>query len=266
MKITSLPEGPACLNVGCGNFYFLEWTNIDIAPAKGVTAHDIRRPLPYPDGTFDAVYSSHVLEHLNPADGKTLLKEKHRVLKRGGICRVAVPDLEAICREYLKQLEASVANPTPANLQRYRWMQLELLDQMVRDKSGGFMRETLERGDFDEAFVKTRMGDQFEKYYKGSAGGPGARKGPSVSKQLKQAIKALAGKSNDPRSSGEAHRWMYDRWSLQQMFQETGFVQFGVKSFMESAIPCWKKYNLDKSKSGDHARKPDSIYVEARKG
>src|SRR5258708_1728513 len=135
MKITALPEGPACLNVGCGNFYFLEWTNLDLAPAKGVTAHDIRRPLPYPDRSFD------------------------------------------------------------------------------------------------EAFVKARMGDQFERYYQGQGKATSARrKGPSVSRQLKQAIRSLAGKRDDPRSTGEAHRWMYDRLSLQQLFQETGFTAFAVKT------------------------------------
>jgi predicted SAM-dependent methyltransferase len=269
MKITSLPEGPACLNIGCGNFFFREWTNIDLAPAKGVDAFDIRRPLPYPAGTFDAVYSSHVLEHLTPADGKSLLQEKWRVLKPGGICRVVVPDLETICREYLKTLDVAAASPTPANRQHYRWMVLELLDQIVREKSGGLMRETLERGDFDEGFVRARMGDQFEKYYRqpgGTKEGAGAkRKGPKLGHQIKRALKSLTGKSDDPRVSGEAHRWMYDRVSLRWLFEETGFRDFAVQSFTVSGIPYWAKYNLDQSKNGAYARKPDSLYVEGRK-
>jgi len=270
MKIHFLPEGPACLNVGCGSFFFPEWTNVDLAPARGVQACDIRRPLPFPDASFDATYSSHVLEHLAPADGRAFLGEQLRVLKPGGICRVVVPDLESICREYLRCLETGLAAPTPDAVRRYRWMLLELLDQMVREESGGLMRQTLERGEFDEAFVRERMGDQFAGYYRQPSGEPAVAKRPpsvgrKIERRVKQTLRTLSGHSSDPRQSGEAHKWMYDRFALQLLMAELGFKPSCVRRYDQSAIPHWAKYNLDKSPDADRPRKPDSLYVEARK-
>ena len=88
-----LPEGLVYLNIGCGGKFFKEWNNLELYGGEDVVIHDIRRPLPYPDNSFDAVYHSHVLEHLNPEEAKSLLQEVRRVLKANGICRIVVPDL-----------------------------------------------------------------------------------------------------------------------------------------------------------------------------
>lgn len=271
MKIQLLPEGPACLNIGCGSHFFPEWTNVDLAPARGVLGMDIRKPLPWPDGSFDLTYSSHVLEHLEPQDGVDLMREQFRLLKPGGLCRVAVPDLEGICREYLRQLDAAAAGSDADALARYEWMRLELLDQMVRTVSGGAMRRTLESGRFDEAFVRMRMGDQFESYYPSSPLFKRAREktataGKRLGRQLKTALRSITRQgSKDPRVTGEAHKWMYDRLSLRQLMSGVGFVQFTVRPYDASSFAFWEKYNLDRSRRGDGPRKPDSIYVEAMK-
>ena len=55
---------------------------------------DLTRPLPYPDGAFEAAFGSHVLEHLTPGEAEAALRELHRVLRPGGIVRIAVPDLD----------------------------------------------------------------------------------------------------------------------------------------------------------------------------
>lgn len=52
--------------------------------------------------TVDLIYSSHVLEHFKRERLKSVLKEWIRVLKKGGVLRVAVPDFEAICKVYSK--------------------------------------------------------------------------------------------------------------------------------------------------------------------
>lgn len=49
-----------------------------------------------PDGTFDAFYSSHTLEHLYPHDVRQCLWNVKRVLKPGGIAMVVVPNLENV--------------------------------------------------------------------------------------------------------------------------------------------------------------------------
>lgn len=57
-------------------------------------------PLPYKDESLDAIFSSHVFEHLFLDEVTPLINECYRVLKKGGICRVIVPDLEKIILLY----------------------------------------------------------------------------------------------------------------------------------------------------------------------
>ena len=66
-----------------------------------ILVHDLRKPLPFPDGFASAVYGSHVLEHLYFTEAKRLLAECFRVLEPRGVLRLVVPDLRAIVREYL---------------------------------------------------------------------------------------------------------------------------------------------------------------------
>ena len=138
-----------------------DWVNLDlVAHLPGVIAHDIRTGLPFPDNSFSAVYHSHVLEHLRRSSAPALLRECYRVLAPGGILRVAVPDLEAIARLYLKNLEGAVAGDAEA-ARRYEWMVLELLDQMVRDESGGEMLNYWRQNPMPaESFVIERMGSE----------------------------------------------------------------------------------------------------------
>lgn len=47
-------------------------------------------------GTFDAVWSSHVVEHLYPHQVRVALAELYRVTAPGGYAMVVVPDLEGV--------------------------------------------------------------------------------------------------------------------------------------------------------------------------
>jgi predicted SAM-dependent methyltransferase len=62
---------------------------------------DLTRGIPHPDGSVDAIFSSHMLEHVRPDDAQFILGECHRVLKPGGTLRVIVPDLRVITTAYL---------------------------------------------------------------------------------------------------------------------------------------------------------------------
>ncbi len=61
---------------------------------------DLTRPLPFNDGSVQAFFSSHVLEHLYFAEVEALIREMQRCLVTGGICRVVVPDLDKLIALY----------------------------------------------------------------------------------------------------------------------------------------------------------------------
>ena len=86
-----------------------EWARDDEWPAN-VVVHDLRKPLPFPDGYAAAVYGSHVLEHLYLEEGERLLAECFRVLRAGGVLRLVVPDLRAVVDEYLADGDADRMN------------------------------------------------------------------------------------------------------------------------------------------------------------
>lgn len=62
--------------------------------------HNLLYGLPFGDCTVDFLYSSHFLEHLSRSAGRALLMECLRVLKPGGVLRIAVPDLERAWHMY----------------------------------------------------------------------------------------------------------------------------------------------------------------------
>jgi len=69
---------------------------------KNLRVHDVRKGLPYQDNSLLYIHSSHCFEHLYQDEGRRFLRECFRVLKPGGIIRLAVPDLEILIRAYLQ--------------------------------------------------------------------------------------------------------------------------------------------------------------------
>lgn len=67
---------------------------------RNVLCLDVVKPFPYADNSFDAVFSSHLLEHLYPDQAKRCIEEMWRILKPGGICRIVVPDFDQIVATY----------------------------------------------------------------------------------------------------------------------------------------------------------------------
>jgi predicted SAM-dependent methyltransferase len=75
--------------------------------ASDIVIHDLRKPLPFGDRTACCVYTSHCLEHLTRDDGRRLVRECHRVLRKGGVVRVLVPDLFQLAERYVTANRAS---------------------------------------------------------------------------------------------------------------------------------------------------------------
>ncbi len=94
---------PIRLHLGCGGTHLETWVNIDLIGVPGVDLPwDLRRRLPFPDGSVEGVFHEHLLEHLPLAAALPLLRECRRVLRRGGVLRVGVPDAERYIRDYVQ--------------------------------------------------------------------------------------------------------------------------------------------------------------------
>jgi len=82
------------LQLGAGENIRPDWLNTDLhdygRPADLVYL-DVRRPFPFPDESFDLVFSEHMLEHLEYEEGLRCLVECRRVLRPGGRIRIATP-------------------------------------------------------------------------------------------------------------------------------------------------------------------------------
>jgi predicted SAM-dependent methyltransferase len=105
---------------GCGLCAPPEWINFDASPTlrlqriplfgKLVTKVDFPAAVRYGDiikglpgiatGSCDAVYCSHVLEHLSLQDFRLALTRTFSMLKPGGVFRCVVPDLESSVETY----------------------------------------------------------------------------------------------------------------------------------------------------------------------
>ena len=304
MNVTRATDGKTNLHIWrTGESYFRqkspsflkEWTNLKFSPlpsprGRPFRHYDICRPLPFSDDTFDAVYALHIVEHLTPKEASRFVAEVFRVLRRGGIFRVSTPDLESAVRAYLGRLEEYNREPTKRNIIKYNWAVLELLDQMVRDQSGGLMIETIKHGHYDVDYAHERYGDAFDEFYQPllSESNKGTRPQPrktfwerTGSRRPGEVPRAIYWKLQDlifgwlqtwkshqlggnPRKTKESNLWTYDRLSLRLLLEAQGFKSFSTKNHAESDIVGWERYNLDRSNFGDHAIEP-SLYVEASK-
>lgn len=90
------PPNPERLNIGGGNWYQRGWHNVDLYahPAFADIALDFRvdARLPIADNTLDVVFSSHVIEHVDDETVAAMVGEAHRILRPGGVLRLATPD------------------------------------------------------------------------------------------------------------------------------------------------------------------------------
>jgi len=72
-----------------------------VARQKGIRWANACKRIPLPNKSLEMVYSSHVLEHLDPSEAERFLAEVHRVLRPGGIIRLALPDLRRRAEKYM---------------------------------------------------------------------------------------------------------------------------------------------------------------------
>jgi SAM-dependent methyltransferase len=163
----TLPDGRAMLNLGCGWKMHRGWTNLDFSPYARLAKRpalarllarlgllsplrqerlalvdpemvcwDLRHGIPYADETFDVVYHSHFLEHLERKVAGIVLTECRRVLKKDGVIRVVVPDWETLVAQYRRAFEVCDRGEAEGEVALAKAME-DMIEQMVRSKAAG---------------------------------------------------------------------------------------------------------------------------------
>jgi len=258
-----LPPSSPMANFGCGTTLHASWDNYDHRPSSpGVRPLELRQPLPLADGVYEVVYSSHTLEHLPRNKVPRILSEFRRVLKPGGILRIVVPDLELMARTYLRELERAAAGD-PEGLVNHEWMSIEMIDQMTRSFSGGFMgRFWRVRPLPARTFIEKRLGGEAASFLAAVDAGNSKFGPPIPAAEVFRRESPSAEEEMEFRRKGENHCWMYDRISLRSLLEEAGFTDVTKCTADESRIPDFSGYHLDTDESG-RARKPESLFMEA---
>jgi predicted SAM-dependent methyltransferase len=95
------------VHLGCGNAVLPGWINLDCYPPAAaesaeIVTLDMRRGLPLADGSVDALFSEHFLEHLPIENVRTsILPSIRRIVSPGGKVRLGVPNGEYFVDQYL---------------------------------------------------------------------------------------------------------------------------------------------------------------------
>jgi SAM-dependent methyltransferase len=100
------------------------------SPLDSIRFANAAARIPYASGTVAAVYSSHMIEHLDRREARSFLAEARRVLRPGGVLRLAALDLSRLVDQYLSSGDADafvgrtrIGLDRPAGRrERARWM------------------------------------------------------------------------------------------------------------------------------------------------
>ena len=266
-----------CVNIACGDTYIEGWNNFDYEPVStAVKRANLLKHIPVSDGEADIVYSSHFFEHIPFGGVNEFLAECFRVTKPGGQIRLVMPDLENLCRSYLKHRDAG--QHVEAG-----FLILEMLDQCVRSVSGG------ELGAFYKRLQSSSLTDdgmiEFVKYYTGHVIlPPSLTSGSRLKRVLNNPVNLLKKLENIYIKAvllmlpsafrqqnvslalvGERHTWIYDFYTVQQLLQQAGFADVRRLSASTSSVPDFPFYPLDVDSAGRPRKGAESMYIEALK-
>lgn len=107
--------------------------------SHNIMVYDLSKKVPFESDSIDAVYHSHMLEHLDREVARLFLKEVRKVLKPGGIQRIVVPDFEQVCKEYISHL--TDCENAPREAERHNDFIARIIEQSVRKESSGTSRQ-----------------------------------------------------------------------------------------------------------------------------
>jgi len=89
------------LHLGCGKRFIPGFIHIDICKYPHIDFQHSVDSLPmFHDNSVNLIYASHVIEYFDREQAVAVLTEYRRVLRSGGVLRLAVPDFPALVEVY----------------------------------------------------------------------------------------------------------------------------------------------------------------------
>jgi predicted SAM-dependent methyltransferase len=110
---TASREGNLRLHLGSAWQPKDDWFNVDLAGHPVDLAWNLAHGLPFPDVSAEAIFHEHLLEHLPLDAAARLIEESHRVLRPGGVMRIAVPDAGRYLLSYASGGQGLIADYRP---------------------------------------------------------------------------------------------------------------------------------------------------------
>jgi predicted SAM-dependent methyltransferase len=125
------------LHVGCGNQRIQGFINTDVfGNNQADYGLDLRFELPFPDSSFQGIYTHHVVEHIAYEDARLFFQEAFRLLQPQGVLRIVVPDAGKFIQAYNQNPEScsELVSFLPEHLHSPKWKtSLQVIDHIFRD-------------------------------------------------------------------------------------------------------------------------------------
>ena len=104
-----------------------------------IIVHDLNKGIPFENNSVDAVYHSHLLEHIDRSKVKDFLREVLRVLKPKGVQRIVVPNLYFLCKSYVEHYEKNTIQKNIS--EKHDHYVAAILEQSVRKEAYGSSKQ-----------------------------------------------------------------------------------------------------------------------------
>ena len=160
------------LHLGCGKRYLEGFCHVDMAVYKHIDFHaDIGNLWTIESRIADLIYVSHAIDYFDKAEIVSVFKGWRRILKKGGVLRVAVPDFAALTKVYAMNGDINLISGPICGKWKIRGTHETIYHKMIYDynslvavfKAAGFKK--IQRWDWREVFKDYPDYDDYSQAY-----------------------------------------------------------------------------------------------------
>jgi predicted SAM-dependent methyltransferase len=156
------------LNLGCYGKHFPGFVNVDIRKDANPDVVDNAFTLEkFKDNSVDLIYCSHMLEHLNFKEADLAIKRWYDVLKKDGILRLAVPDVQATFAHYFYwgDLKLLYSNLWGSQRHEFDYHKSGYDEKTLTEKLKEFGFKNIKKWEWQNTFPHNYIDDYSQAYY-----------------------------------------------------------------------------------------------------